>query len=148
MRALIQRVSKASVVVEDREVGHIGRGYLIFLGVGKEDDKASADRLWGKIHKLRIFEDEEGKINRSLHDVCGEVLVVSQFTLFANCRKGNRPSFVDAGLPAEARQLYHYFISLVKRDIGSVATGEFGAMMEVSLINEGPFTLWLDSDFL
>ena len=109
---------------------------------------AQADKLWSKISKMRIFEDENGKTNLSLADVHGEVLVVSQFTLYANCKRGNRPSFTDAGAPDEANRLYEYFASLVARDLGHVETGSFGAMMQVELVNDGPFTIWLDTDTL
>lgn len=148
MRALIQRVTQASVVVEGETIGRIGKGYLILLGVGREDTEAQADRLWSKISKMRIFEDENGKTNLSLADVEGQVLVVSQFTLYANCKKGNRPSFTEAGAPEEANRLYEYFAGLVRDDLGQVETGSFGAMMEVSLVNDGPFTVWLDTDML
>lgn len=148
MRALIQRVNQASVSVEGETVGAIGKGFLVLLGVGHADTEAQADKLWNKISKMRIFEDEQGKTNLSLQDVDGEVLVVSQFTLYANCKKGNRPSFTDAGAPDEAKRLYGYFASLVKRDLGAVQTGVFGAMMQVSLENDGPFTIWLDTETL
>lgn len=148
MRALIQRVSRASVTVDEEVIGKIGKGYLILLGVGHEDSEAQADKLWSKISKMRIFEDENGKTNLSLKDVDGEVLVVSQFTLYANCKKGNRPSFTEAGAPGEANRLYEYFVSLVRTDLGHVETGSFGAMMDVELLNDGPFTIWLDTDTL
>ena len=148
MRALVQRVQNARVDVDGIAAGAIGHGYLILLGVGREDTDTQAERLWNKIFKLRIFEDEAGKTNRSLTDVGGQVLVVSQFTLYADCKHGNRPSFTDAGSPAEARRLYELFCSCVERDLGSVATGEFGANMAVSLVNDGPFTVWLDTDTL
>ncbi len=148
MRALIQCVSEASVTVEGRITGSIGRGMLVFLGVGHGDTTEQADKLWSKISKMRIFEDADGKTNLSLADIGGEVLVVSQFTLYANCRKGNRPSFTAAGNPDDARRLYEYFAESVRRDTGRVQTGEFGAMMDVALINRGPFTIWLDTDEL
>ena len=148
MRALIQRVTEARVDVEGSTVGSIGLGYLILLGVGHTDTEAEAERLWTKIRKLRIFDDETGKTNRSLADVDGQVLVVSQFTLYADCRHGNRPSFTDAGAPAEAERLYELFCHLVERDLGSVQRGVFGAHMDVSLVNNGPFTVWLDTDSL
>lgn len=148
MRALIQRVTHASVTVDEEVIGKIGKGYLILLGVGHEDTEAQADKLWSKILKMRIFEDENGKTNLSLADVEGKVLVVSQFTLYANCKKGNRPSFTGAGAPDEANRLYEYFASLVRRDLGEVETGSFGAMMDVELLNDGPFTIWLDTDNL
>ena len=148
MRAVVQCVSEASVTVEGRAVGAIGKGYAILLGVGHGDTEAEAERLWRKIAKLRVFEDAQGKTNLSLADVGGEVLVVSQFTLYADCRHGNRPSFTAAGAPAIAEELYGYFCSLVERDLGTVATGMFGADMKVSLVNDGPFTVWLDTDEL
>lgn len=148
MRAVIQRVARSEVSVEGKTVGTIGRGYLVLLGVGHDDTEQEAEKLWGKISKMRIFEDENGKTNLSLADIGGDVLVVSQFTLYANCKKGNRPSFVEAGRPDEAERLYEYFVSLVRNEIGHVSTGVFGAMMEVSLINDGPFTICLDTDLL
>ena len=148
MRALVQRVTHASVTVEGDVVGKIGKGFLILLGVGHDDTEAQADKLWSKISKMRIFEDENGKTNLSLADVGGEVLVVSQFTLYANCKRGNRPSFTDAGAPDEANRLYEYFADLVRRDMGRVETGSFGAMMQVDLCNDGPFTIWLDTEAL
>lgn len=160
MRALIQRVSQAEVAIQDATSGtfdgliegeprrSIGRGFVIFLGVGKGDGEAEADRLWRKISKMRIFADGEGRTNLALGDVAGELLIVSQFTLFANCRKGNRPSFADAGDPAHAGDLYRYFCAVALRDMGAVSVGEFGADMAVSLVNDGPFTIWLDTDEL
>ena len=148
MRALVQRVTRASVAVEGETIGKLGEGFLVLLGVGQNDTEAQADKLWSKISKMRIFEDEAGKTNLSLADVGGEVLVVSQFTLYANCKRGNRPSFTDAGAPDEANRLYEYFAGLVRRDMGHVETGSFGAMMQVELLNDGPFTIWLDTDAL
>lgn len=148
MRAVIQRVTQARVDIEGITVGSIGKGYLILLGVGQEDTDQQADKLWNKILKLRIFEDEAGKTNCSLADVNGEVLVVSQFTLYAQCKKGNRPSFTEAGSPDEANRLYEYFCSLVQRDRGHVERGRFGADMQVLLQNDGPFTICLDTDAL
>ena len=145
MRAVIQRVSQAQVDVDGQTIGAIGRGYVILLGVGHGDDEAEAARLWTKIFKLRIFEDASDKTNLSLADVGGEVLVVPQFTLLANCKKGNRPSFTEAALPEEGKRLYEHFVSLALKDVEHVATGEFGAMMEVSLTNNGPFTIVLDT---
>ena len=145
MRALIQRVAHAQVDIDGQATGAIGRGFLILLGVGRTDDEATARKLWDKVRKLRIFEDETGKTNRSLADVGGEVLVVSQFTLYADCRHGNRPSFTSAGAPDEARALYERFCEMVRADLGSVQTGQFGADMQVSLVNDGPFTVWLDT---
>lgn len=148
MRALIQCVSEARVDVEGETVGSIGRGLLIFLGVGAGDAEAQAERLWQKISRMRVFEDEAGKTNLALSDVAGEVLVVSQFTLYANCRRGNRPSFTDAASPDEANRLYEYFCSLARADVPRVEQGLFGAMMDVHLVNRGPFTIWLDTDDL
>lgn len=148
MRAVVQCVSEAAVTVGGRTVGAIGKGYAILLGVGHGDTEAEAVRLWRKIAKMRVFEDEQGKTNLSLADVGGEVLVVSQFTLYANCRKGNRPSFTDAADPAMARRLYKRFAELARIDGFAVATGEFGAMMDVALVNHGPFTVVLDTDTL
>ena len=148
MRALVQRVERARVDVAGQTVGSIGRGLLVFLGVGERDARPQAQRLWEKVRKLRVFEDDAGKTNRSLADVDGRVLVVSQFTLYADCRHGNRPSFTAAGAPDLARELYEYFCQLVERDLGEVATGIFAADMDVSLVNDGPFTLWLDTDDL
>ena len=148
MRALIQCVTNAHVDVEGETIGKIGRGMLILLGVGVDDTEAQVEKLWSKISRLRIFEDENGKTNLSLSDVGGSVLVVSQFTLYANCKKGNRPSFTDAARPPKANQLYEAFVARARQDIDRVETGAFGAMMQVSLINDGPFTVWLDTDEL
>lgn len=148
MRAVIQCVSEARVDIEGQTVGRIGAGFAILLGVGQDDTEAEVERLWSKIAKLRVFPDENGKTNRSLTDVAGDVLVVSQFTLYANCKKGNRPSFTAAGAPAEAERLYERFVSLARRDVPHVETGRFGAMMDVSIVNHGPFTLVLDTDDL
>lgn len=148
MRALIQRVTRAQVSIEGKLHSSIGKGYVILLGVGAEDGNEQAEKLWSKISKLRIFEDENGKTNVSLADVQGDVMVVSQFTLYANCKRGNRPSFTEAGAPDEANRLYEYFVDLARRDIEHVATGSFGAMMQVELVNDGPFTIWLDTDTL
>lgn len=148
MRALIQRVTRAQVSIEGELHSSIGKGYVILLGVGAEDGNEQAEKLWSKISKLRIFEDKNGKTNVSLADVQGDVMVVSQFTLYANCKRGNRPSFTQAGAPDEANRLYEYFVELARRDIEHVATGSFGAMMQVELVNDGPFTIWLDTDTL
>lgn len=148
MRAVVQRVSHAQVSVDGKVAGSIGRGLLILLGVGQDDDEGTVERLWTKIRKLRIFDDEGGKTNLSLADISGEVLVVSQFTLYANCRKGNRPSFTQAGAPDEAKRLYELFAGRAKRDIAHVGTGVFGAHMKVELENDGPFTIVLDTDEL
>lgn len=148
MRAVVQRVSRAEVSVDGATVGRIGKGFLVLLGVGQNDTEAEAQKLWSKIFKMRIFEDDGGKTNLPLAGVDGEVLVVSQFTLYANCKRGNRPSFTDAGTPDEAERLYEHFVELASADIPNVQTGRFGAMMEVSLTNDGPFTICLDTDFL
>ena len=147
MRALIQRMRHASVTVDGEVTGSCGKGLLVLLGVGHEDDEALAEKLWNKILGLRIFEDEAGKTNLSLADVGGEALVVSQFTLYANCRRGRRPSFTAAAAPAQANALYERFCELAEADLGAehVGRGVFGAMMEVSLVNDGPFTIWLDT---
>lgn len=148
MRAVVQRVSRAEVSVDDVTVGRIGKGFLVLLGVGQNDTEAEAQKLWSKIFKMRIFEDGGGKTNLPLAGVDGEVLVVSQFTLYANCKRGNRPSFTDAGAPDEAERLYEHFVELASADIPNVQTGRFGAMMDVSLTNDGPFTICLDTDTL
>lgn len=148
MRALIQRVTNATVEnleSAERSYAAIDAGYVILLGVGHDDTEAEAERLWNKILKLRIFDDERGKTNLSLRDVGGSVLVVSQFTLYASCKKGNRPSFTDAGAPDQADRLYRYFIELARADGIPVQQGWFGAHMQISLINDGPFTIWLDT---
>lgn len=148
MRAVIQRVSRASVSIAGEVAGAINHGYLILLGVGHADTRAEAETLWNKIFALRINDDENRKTNLSLDDVAGDVLVVSQFTLFANCKKGRRPSFTEAAPPAQATELYEYFVDLVRADVPRVATGRFGADMQVELVNDGPFTIVLDTDEL
>lgn len=148
VRAVVQRVSHARVSIGGELVGSIRRGYLILLGVGHADTRETAEKLWGKIFALRINDDAEGKTNLALDDVAGEVLVVSQFTLFANCKKGRRPSFTEAAPPAQATELYEYFVSLARADVPHVATGRFGANMQVELVNDGPFTIVLDTDEL
>lgn len=144
MRVVIQRVLEAKVTVEEQIIGSIGNGLLIFLGVGAEDTKQIADKYMDKILKMRIFPDENGKTNLSLQDVQGEVLIVSQFTLYAECRKGNRPDFINAGGAEKAKELYEYALDVVRGRIGKVEAGEFGADMKVSLVNDGPFTIVLD----
>ena len=146
MKFVIQKVSQASVSVEGNCVGKIQKGFLVFVGIGKEDTKEIADQYIKKMVQLRIFQDENGKTNLSLTDVGGDVLIVSQFTLYANCRKGNRPSFFDAGEPQMAEELYKYIIKKTKETISVVESGEFGAMMQVSLVNEGPFTIVFDEN--
>lgn len=148
MKFVIQRVTHADVVVDGNELGRIGKGFMVLIGVSKEDDRAIADKMVDKMIKLRIFEDENGKTNLSLDDVGGELLLISQFTLYANCKKGNRPSFIDAGAPDEANALYEYIIERCKERVNVVERGEFGADMKVSLLNDGPFTIVLDSSEL
>ncbi|MBR3226522.1 MAG: D-tyrosyl-tRNA(Tyr) deacylase [Atopobiaceae bacterium] len=144
MRALVQRVTKASVLVDGQTVGSCNHGLLILLGVGPDDTEQVAQRLWSKIWRLRIFADDAEKTNLSLADIDGEVLVVSQFTLYADCRKGNRPSFAKAA-PAElAERLYECFCACAAKDARHVGRGVFGADMQIELVNDGPFTLWLD----
>ena len=145
MRAVIQRVKQSLVTVENQTVGKIGNGLLVFLGVAKQDGDRDADYLADKIANLRVFEDENGKMNRSLLETSGEMLVVSQFTLLGDCRKGKRPSFINAAGPDEANALYERFVSLVRQKGISVQTGQFQTMMAVSLINDGPVTLILES---
>ena len=146
MKLVIQKVSSASVEVEEKCVGKSGKGFLVFLGVGQEDSWDTADQYIRKMVNLRIFEDSEGKTNLSLADVKGEILLVSQFTLYANCRKGNRPSFVEAGDPQMAEGLYEYMAEKLRELVPVVQTGVFGAKMKVSLVNEGPFTILLDEN--
>ncbi|MDO4806126.1 MAG: D-aminoacyl-tRNA deacylase [Coriobacteriales bacterium] len=144
MRALIQRVGQASVTVDGELVGSCNKGLLILLGVGADDTSQNAIQLWNKIYRLRIFADEDEKTNLSLADIDGEVLVVSQFTLFADCKKGNRPSFTQAAPQEKGRRLYEEFCALAERDVRNVGRGVFGANMQVSLTNDGPFTVWLE----
>lgn len=148
MKLVVQRVLQAEVQVDGQSIGKINRGLLVFVGVGKEDTREIADKYLKKLLGLRIFEDENGKTNLSLKDVDGEVLMVSQFTLYANCKKGNRPSFIEAGDPAEAEALYEYMIAEAKKTVPVVQHGSFGADMKVSLINDGPFTVILDEHIL
>ena len=148
MRAVIQRVLRAGVTVDAEVVGRIEKGFMILLGVSDEDTRETAKKLADKICKLRIFEDENGKTNLSLADVGGELLVISQFTLYADCRKGNRPSFIKAGAPDEANRLYEYFMDCCREHVAVVERGQFGADMKVSLVNDVPFTVLLDSDTL
>lgn len=144
MRVVIQRVSEARVAVEGRIIGSIGKGFLILVGVGLEDTREIADKYIDKMLKLRIFPDENGKTNLSLQEVKGEVLVVSQFTLYADCRKGNRPDFINAAGAVKAKELYEYVLTAVRDRLGKVEAGEFGGDMKVSLTNDGPFTIILD----
>ena len=143
MKFVIQRVKEASVTVEEQVIGKIGKGFLVFIGVGKEDTKETADAFVKKMIGLRIFADENGKTNLALKDVKGSLLLVSQFTLYANCKKGYRPSFTEAGDPAKAEMLYEYIIEKCREEIDIVETGSFGADMEVALVNDGPFTILL-----
>lgn len=144
MKAVIQRVKNAKVEVDNKVTGKIGLGYLILLGVAPDDTKDKADAIVEKICNLRIFRDSEDKMNLSIKDVDGEILVVSQFTLYADCRKGNRPSFVNAAKPDLANELYEYFIEKCKQKVKNVQSGIFGADMQVSLVNSGPVTIVLE----
>ena len=148
MRLVIQRVLHAEVQVDGNTIGKIGKGLLVFVGAGQDDTKEIADKYLRKLLGLRIFEDENGKTNLSLKDVDGELLIVSQFTLYANCKKGNRPSFIEAGEPHMAEALYEYMIEEAKKSVPVVEHGEFGEDMKVSLLNDGPFTVILDEKIL
>lgn len=144
MKAVVQRVTNASVTVDGEVISEIGKGYLVLLGVGKEDDEQTCERIVKKLIGLRIFEDSDGKTNLSLGQVDGSLLIVSQFTLYADCRKGNRPSFIEAGSPESAERLYEYFLSLCEKEVKNVGRGRFGADMKVALTNDGPFTVILE----
>lgn len=146
MKLVIQRVTHASVTVDNNVIGKIGKGYMVLIGVSDTDTKEIADKMLDKMIKLRIFEDENGKTNLSLADVGGELLLISQFTLYANCKKGNRPSFIEAGSPDHANALYEYIIEKCKERVDVVEQGEFGAEMKVEMLNDGPFTVILDSE--
>lgn len=148
MKFVIQRVKYASVTVDGEVIGKIGRGYMVLIGACDADDEAIADKMVDKMIKLRINRDAEGKTNLSLADVDGGLLLVSQFTLYANCKKGNRPSFVDAGSPAHAEALYNYIVEKCRERVPVVQTGSFGEEMAVELLNDGPFTIILDSEKL
>ena len=148
MKFVIQRVTHASVKVDNETVGQIGKGFMVLIGVSGEDNKEIADKMIKKLLGMRIFEDENGKTNLSLDDVNGELLLISQFTLYADCKKGNRPSFTDAGSPQMANELYEYIISECERNGKHVEKGIFGADMKVELLNDGPFTVVLDSEKL
>ena len=148
MKFVIQRVSEASVSIEGSQARAIWKGFLVLIGVSDEDTREIADKMVKKLMGLRIFDDAEGKTNLALKDVDGELLLISQFTLYADCKKGNRPSFIRAGKPELANQLYEYIIAACKKEIPVVQTGHFGADMKVSLCNDGPFTIVLDSDIL
>lgn len=144
MKAVVQRVTRASVTVDGEIVGKIGKGYLVLFGVGEGDTKADCDRMASKLIKLRIFEDQNGKTNLSIGDVGGEMLVVSQFTLYADCSHGNRPSFTMAAKPDVANELYEYFCERIQESGINVQKGIFGADMKVELLNDGPFTVILE----
>lgn len=146
MRLVVQRVTNANVTVNGKTTGKIGRGLLVLLGVGTEDTKEILEKMADKILRLRIFADENDKTNLSIADVGGELLIVSQFTLYADCKKGNRPSFVKAGDPQTANELYEYFKEYCKKSVPVVESGIFGADMKIELCNDGPFTIILDSD--
>ena len=148
MKFVVQRVKHASVTVEGNVLGKIGHGFMVLIGVCESDNEQIADKMVKKLIGLRIFEDENGKTNLDLASVGGQLLLVSQFTLYANCKKGNRPSFVEAAKPEKANALYEYIISECKKQVEIVECGEFGADMKVELLNDGPFTIVLDSDTL
>lgn len=145
MRFVIQRVSSAFVTIDGKVRGEIGKGFVVLIGIGEDDTKEIADKLLHKLLNMRIFEDENGKTNLALKDVSGELLMISQFTLYANCKKGNRPSFTDAGRPEMAELMYEYILEACRKEIPVVEQGEFGADMKVALVNDGPFTVVLDS---
>ena len=146
MKFVIQRVTEANVKVDGEVIGEIGKGFMVLIGVGQEDTKEIADKMVKKMTGLRIFEDENGKTNLSLADVGGQLLLISQFTLYANCKKGYRPSFIEAGAPDMANEMYEYIIEECKKVVPVVEKGSFGADMKVSLVNDGPFTIVLESD--
>lgn len=146
MKFVIQRVNNASVTIDEKIVGKINKGFLVLIGVSNDDTKEIADKMIKKLIGMRIFDDENGKTNLALADVDGELLLVSQFTLYANCKKGNRPSFINAGAPDMANEMYEYIIEKCREMVKVVETGEFGADMKVKLENDGPFTIVLDSE--
>ena len=146
MKFVIQRVQHASCVVDDKVTGEIEKGFLVLIGVAETDTREIADKMVKKLVGLRIFEDEEGKTNMSLSQVQGALLLISQFTLYADCKKGNRPSFIKAGKPDMASEMYEYIIAKCKESVEKVERGNFGADMKISLLNDGPFTIVLDSD--
>lgn len=148
MKFVIQRVTESSVAVEGEVIGKIGKGFMVLVGVAETDTQEIADKMVKKLIGLRIFEDAEGKSNLALKDVDGELLLISQFTLYANCKKGNRPSFIEAGSPQMASDMYEYIIGKCKETVPVVERGQFGADMKVSLVNDGPFTIVLDSDVI
>ena len=148
MRFVVQRVTHASVTVDSQVIGKIGNGFMVLIGVADTDTREIADKMVKKLLGLRIFEDENGKTNLDIHTVEGELLLISQFTLYANCRHGNRPSFIEAGKPDMANEMYEYIIAKCKEQVPVVEKGEFGADIKVELLNDGPFTILLDSDQL
>lgn len=148
MRFVIQRVLESSVSVDGKVVGQIGKGFMVLIGVGSGDTRETADKMIKKLIGMRIFEDENGKTNLNLESVGGSLLLISQFTLYADCKRGNRPGFTDAGAPDLAEELYEYIISECKKSVPVVERGVFGADMKVSLVNDGPFTVILDSEKL
>ena len=148
MRFVVQRVTYASVTVDGNVIGKIGQGFMVLIGVSDEDTKETADKMVKKLLGLRIFEDENGKTNLDIHTVGGSLLLISQFTLYADCKHGNRPSFIKAGKPDMANEMYEYNIAKCREQVETVETGEFGADMKVELLNDGPFTILLDSDQL
>ena len=148
MRFVVQRVTHASVTVDGNVIGKIGQGFMVLIGVSDEDTKETADKMVKKLLGLRIFEDENGKTNLDIHTVGGSLLLISQFTLYADCKHGNRPSFIKAGKPDMANEMYEYIIVKCREQVEIVETGEFGADMKVELLNDGPFTILLDSDQL
>ena len=145
MKFVIQNVLNASVSVDQKIVGQINQGYVVFIGISNDDNEETANKMIQKMLNLRIFQDENGKTNLSLEQISGELLLISQFTLYADCKHGNRPSFIKAGKPEHAQKLYNYIIEQCKMKVPNVQTGIFGADMKVSLTNEGPFTIVLDS---
>lgn len=148
MKFLIQRVSEAAVQVDDKEIGRISKGFMVLIGIAQDDTKEIADKMIDKMIRLRIFEDENGKTNLSLKDVGGSLLLISQFTLYADTRHGNRPGFTHAGKPDMAKPMFDYIVGKAKESGIPVETGEFGADMKVSLVNDGPFTILLESEAL
>jgi len=148
MRAVVQRVKEGSVEIKNKEIGRINQGLVILLGIGQDDNEKNAEYLVGKIINLRIFEDKEEKMNLSVKDINGQILVISQFTLYGDCKKGRRPSFISAALPEKAEKLYEYFVRCIKNYGLKVETGEFQAMMLVKIYNDGPVTILLDSEKL